>query len=309
MAAIGAAVASAACLTLTGTQSASAATALPVPHNAAAALVQGFLAPTTPPPGANDGSCRPSAAHPYPVVLVNGTLENMNVNWQGAAPLLANNGYCVFTFNYGGTSPDAPVQSTGPIEDSAAQLASFVTSVLNITGATKVDLVGHSQGGMMPRYYIKNLGGAAKVDKLVGLSPSNNGTTLDELATLGTLLGVIVPVNQFLSGPCEACVEQEAGSSFLTALNAGGETAAGVQYTVITTSKDEVVTPYTSAYLPAAPNVTNILVQNQCALDNTDHTEIAYDPIALADMLNALDPAHPQPVPCEIVNPFTGPLS
>src|SRR5581483_8732433 len=210
MAALGASVASAACLTLTGAQSASAATALPVPHNAAAALIQGFLAPTTPPPGANDGNCRPSAAHPYPVVLVNGTLENMNDNWQGAAPLLANNGYCVFTFNYGGTSPDAPVQSTGPIEDSAAELASFVTSVPNLTGA-------------------------AKVDKLVGLSPSNNGTTLDELTTLGTLLGVLVPVNQFLSGPCEACVEQEAGSPFLTALNAGGETVPGVQYTVITT--------------------------------------------------------------------------
>ena len=69
------------------------------------------------------------------------------------------------------------------------------------------------------------------------------------------------------------------------------------------------MTPYTSAYLPAAPNVTNILVQNQCVLDNTDHTEIAYDPIALTDMLNALDPAHPRPVPCEVVNPFTGPVS
>ncbi|HEU5356314.1 MAG TPA: alpha/beta fold hydrolase [Actinocrinis sp.] len=307
MAASCAAVASAACLTLTGAPSATAATSLPVPHNAAAALLLGFLAPTTAPPGANDGTCRPSAAHPYPVVLVNGTLENMNVNWQGAAPLLKNNGYCVFTFNYGGPSQDSPVQSVGPIEDGAAELASFVTSVLNITGAAKVDLVGHSQGGMMPRYYIKYLGGAAKVDKLVGLAPSNNGTTLDELTTLGTLFGVLEPINQYLSGPCQACVEQEAGSAFLTALNAGGETAPGVTYTVITTNKDEVVTPYTSAYLPAAPNVTNILVQNQCILDNTDHTEIAYDPIALADVLNALDPAHPQPVPCEIVNPFTGP--
>jgi triacylglycerol esterase/lipase EstA (alpha/beta hydrolase family) len=308
MAACCAVVASAACLTLTGALPASAATNLPVQYNFAAGFVQGFLAPTSPPPGADDASCRPSTAHPYPVILVNGTLENMNDNWQGASPLLANNGYCVFAFNYGGVSQDAPIQSTGPIEDSAAELASFVTSVLNITGATKVDLVGHSQGGMMPRYYIKYLGGAAKVDKLVGLSPSNNGTTLDELATLGSLLGLLAPVNQFLSGPCEACVEQEAGSAFLTALNAGGETAPGVKYTVITTTKDEVVTPYTSAFLPPAPNVTNITVQDQCVLDNTDHTEIAYDPIALTDMLNALDPAHPRPVPCEIVNPFTGPV-
>ena len=35
---------------------------------------------------------------------------------------------------------------------------------------------GHSQGGMMPRYYLKFLGGASKVDDLVGLAPSNHGT-------------------------------------------------------------------------------------------------------------------------------------
>ena len=45
------------------------------------------------------------------------------------------------------------------------------------TGASKVDIVGWSQGGMMPRYYINNLGGASKVNMLVGFAPSNFGTT------------------------------------------------------------------------------------------------------------------------------------
>ena len=49
--------------------------------------------------------------------------------------------------------------------------------MLAATGAAKVSMVGHSQGGMMPRYYIKFLGGASKVDDLVGLSPSNHGTS------------------------------------------------------------------------------------------------------------------------------------
>ncbi len=83
--------------------------------------------PGTPPPGANNFSCKPSAAHPYPVVLVHGTLANMNDNWQAASPILANHGYCVFAFNYGGSSPASDIQGTGDIAASAQQLAAFVT--------------------------------------------------------------------------------------------------------------------------------------------------------------------------------------
>ena len=89
----------------------------------------------------------------------------------------------------------------------------------------------------MPRYYIKFLGGAAKVDDLVGLSPSNHGTT-NPLVLEGAALG------------CTACAEQEAvGSSFLNKLNRGDETPAPVDYTVVQTRYDAVVVPYTSAFL------------------------------------------------------------
>jgi hypothetical protein len=57
-----------------------------------------------------------------------------------------------------------------------------------------------------------------------------------------------------------------------------------------------------------APNVTNITVNKQCVLDSSDHLEIAADPVAMADMLNALDPAHPVRVPCLVVLPVTGPI-
>jgi triacylglycerol esterase/lipase EstA (alpha/beta hydrolase family) len=56
------------------------------------------------------------------------------------------------------------------------ELGRFVDAVLGATGARKVSLVGHSQGGMMPRWYVTFLGGASKVDDLVGLAPSNHGT-------------------------------------------------------------------------------------------------------------------------------------
>ena len=284
-----------------------AASALPVNYDFAAGAAANFASPSVPPPGANNSSCRPSAAHPYPVVLVHGTLANMNDDWQTASPVLANHGYCVFAFNYGGASASSDLQGTGEIAASAGQLASFVTKVLAATGAAKVDIVGHSQGGMMPRYYLKFLGGAAKVATMVGLAPSNHGTTLDGLTTLAQTLRLAGVVDAVLSSGCEACTEQEAGSSFLAQLNSGGDTVPGVSYTVIESRDDEVVTPYTSAFL-SGPGVTNITVQNQCILDQSDHLEIASDPVAMADMLNALDPAHPVRVPCVPVLPIVGPV-
>jgi pimeloyl-ACP methyl ester carboxylesterase len=283
------------------------ASQLPVNYDFIAGATATALAPGTPPPGADNFSCKSSVAHPYPVVLVHGTFANMDDNWQAASPVLANHGYCVFAFNYGGASATDPIQGTGEIGASAAQLSSFVNQVLTATGAAKVDLVGHSEGGMMPRYYIDSLGGAAKVDKLVALAPSNYGTTLDGITELASLLGASSLINGGLAAVCEACVEQEEGSSFLAGLNAA-PTAAGVGYTVIESTGDEVVTPYTNAFLPAASNVTNITVNKQCSLDRSDHLEIAADPVALADLLNALDAASPVKVPCLTVLPLTGPV-
>ncbi len=282
---------------------ASAQSSLPVNYNFISGFLAGFGSPTTSPPGANPFFCWPSAAHPHPVILVHGTFENQNDNWQAAAPILANHGYCVYSLNYGGSGS---IQGLSAVADSAKQLSSFVDTVRFWTGGNTVDIVGHSQGGMMPRYYINNLGGASKVDKLVALSPSNYGTTLDGLVDLGKALGMLDLANGILQNPCASCVDQEVGSPFLTALNKT-PTVPGVSYTVIQTTGDEVVTPYTNAFLPAAPNVTNITVNQQCSVDNSDHLEIAADPTAMADMLNALDPAHPVTVPCVPVNPVTGP--
>ncbi|WP_356902785.1 alpha/beta fold hydrolase [Arthrobacter sp. YD4] len=117
------------------------------------------------PPGANDWACKPTAEHPFPVILVPGTFESMAKNWASMAPALKSEGYCVYSLNYGSTNG---VDATGPIADSAAQLAPFVDAVLASTGAEKVDLVGHSQGGMMPRYYMGFLDGAKKGQRARG---------------------------------------------------------------------------------------------------------------------------------------------
>ena len=140
--------------------------------------------------GWNDYSCEPSAAHPRPVVLVHGTFGNSVDNWLALAPYLVNRGYCVFSLDYG-QLPGVPLfHGLAPIADSAGQLQVFVDRVLTATGTAKADLVGHSQGGMMPRYYLKFLGGAAKVNSLVGIAPDNHGTTLDGLADLLTIADI-----------------------------------------------------------------------------------------------------------------------
>src|SRR3954464_11924673 len=70
----------------------------PVVYNWPAAIVASEAQPT--PPGANIWTCRPTAEHPRPVVLVPGLSGNGGRDYYAAAPLLANNGYCVFMFDY-----------------------------------------------------------------------------------------------------------------------------------------------------------------------------------------------------------------
>jgi triacylglycerol esterase/lipase EstA (alpha/beta hydrolase family) len=280
----------------------SQAAPLPVLYNGVAGYAH--ASPTASPPGANNWSCKPSAAHPRPVILVHGTFADMADSWQALSPLLSNGGYCVFALNYGSYdgSGSIGIDATGDIAQSAEQLSSFVARVLSSTGASQVDLVGHSQGGMMPRYYLRFLGGAAKVHTLVGLAPSNHGTTLNGLFTLSSYF----PGADLLVGAaCPACQQQAAGSPFLTRLNAGAETMPGVSYTVIESANDEVVTPYTSAFL-TGPAVTNVLLQSQCPLDQGEHLSMPYDHIADADVLNALDPSHHVTPACTPILPVVG---
>jgi hypothetical protein len=159
---------------------------------------------------------------------------------------------------------------------------------------------------MMPRYCINDLGGGATVNMLVGLAPSNYGTTLDRLVTDISELGSLGLVTDLLSATCPACAEQIQGSAFLSSLNSA-PTAAGVKYVVIETADDEVVTPYTNAFLPAAGNVQDITLQIQCSQDRSDHLSIPDDSNALQDVVNALGSDNPDFQPsCAAVGPLIG---
>ncbi|CAO0825759.1 Alpha/beta fold hydrolase OS=Streptomyces microflavus OX=1919 GN=G3I39_09705 PE=4 SV=1 [Streptomyces microflavus] len=132
----------------------------------------------------------------------------------------------------------------GPIDKSAEQLDVFVDKVLASTGAPKADIVGHSQGGMMPNYY-RNSWAAPKVNALIGLAPDNHGTTL---LGLTKLLPYFPGVDKFISDKTPGLADQVAGSLHHQAHRGRRHRPRG-RYTVIATKYDQVVTPYRTQYL------------------------------------------------------------
>jgi triacylglycerol lipase len=263
-----------------------------------------------PPPGANDWTCQPSQAHPRPVVLLHGLGANMAANWSRLSPVLAGKGYCVFALTYGTLPGEDFVGGLKPIEESAVEIGAFVDRVRAATGAPEVDLVGHSEGTVVPRYYFRFLGGADEVDRFVALTPLYDGTSFYGVDRLVLAAETLTPaLADLLKGGvaqvCGSCRQLLTGSEFLERLNAGGKAVAGVTYTNIMTRYDESVIPYTSGYLDA-PNATNIVLQDGCALDFADHIAVAFDPVAADHVLNALDPEHARPARCTVVLPFIG---
>lgn len=281
-----------------------AAAALTPKYDFVDAILRGQARPNQAPPGANDWSCRPGSAHPRPVVLVHGTGANMALSWRALSPELKNRGFCVFALNYGRTF-SGPLYGLASVERSAGQLGAFVDRVLAATGADEVDIVGHSQGGMMPRWFLRFGGGAAKVGTLVGMSPSNHGSGDPDGEEDDTPAWARSLSRALTRAVAPAFADQSAGSSFMRRLNEGGDTVPGVRYVVIQTRYDEIVTPWTSALLDG-PEVTNIVVQDGCEQNRIDHAAIVYDRRSVGYALRALDPADTSPPPCTRPRPWVG---
>lgn len=255
------------------------------------------------PPGANDFSCQPSAAHPRPVVLVHGLGATMSGNWMYDSPLLANAGYCVFALTYGQQeNEDNPVYQPGGVvrmEKSSKELKKFVAEVLDATGAKKVDIVGHSEGTVMPRYYLERRGGAKFVKRFVALTPLWRGTnpaSLADFRDVASGFGLAGPIIDGVSGFCASCPEFLRDSDFMKDLNSDGEAIPGIVHTNIATKYDELVQPYTSGLM--SDGGTNIVVQDVCPADTSEHLLVAFDPVVTQMILNALDPKNASEVQC-----------
>ncbi|GAC57085.1 triacylglycerol lipase [Gordonia hirsuta DSM 44140 = NBRC 16056] len=233
-----------------GAGSAAAAPPYPVVIDAAVATVTGDLQPAeTVPPGANVPGCR---SEQPPVVLLHGTAQNQMSAWQYLAPTLANAGYCVHSLTYGQTSWSGQVGGLGQREKSARQVAAFVDRVLASSGAGQIDLIGFSQGSAVAQLLSQLPGRAAQIRHLIGLGPSNKG-----VSTVGSIADRL-PAR----GP---------------GVNDWGPLHPGIDYLMVMTRYDEVAAPYTNGYLPARPNVRNVVVQQQCPGDRVGHIGLPYD--------------------------------
>ena len=165
-----------------------------------------------------------------PVLLVHGTIataaENWGWNYQRVLP----------TKGYDTCVVQMPNRSLDDIQASSEYVVNAIRRVNEWSGRS-VDVIGHSQGGLQPRWAIKYWPDVRqRVDDLVMLGAPNHGTYV------ANVLG--------LAGCTGACLQMKAGSQFLNTLNATDETPGSVSYTSIYTATDELVQP---AGFPAPP--------------------------------------------------------
>ncbi|SCL23823.1 lipase family alpha/beta hydrolase [Micromonospora inyonensis] len=234
---------------------ATAAAAILVPATAATA------APTPVPADAATGTTATSdvgASATNPVIVVGG-LSGVAIAYEPLAARLRGDGHRVSIYQL-------PGLGLGDIAASARSFSGYVAQVRANTGAAKVDLVAHSEGGLVSRYYLKYLGGTGSVGRLSTLGSPHYGTYIADIATflgLGDCIGIV------------ACQQMAIGSAFLNDLNAGDDTPGTVRYTTIRTLQDELVRPTQNATL--ADGAVNALVQTWCPVRIVGHLGLVLD--------------------------------
>ncbi|MGQ0837646.1 lipase family alpha/beta hydrolase [Actinokineospora sp.] len=210
-----------------------------------------------------------AAAAPTPVVIVAGTFGPAFFYEPLAARLRAD-GHRVAIFQL-------TALGTVDIRTTARNLNSFADGFRSSIGASKVDLIAHSQGGLVARQYIKFEGGANEVGALINMAAPNYGTVV---ATIADFFG---------GGNCltiVACQQMKVGSSFLNTLNAGDDTVGSVRYTNFYTLLDELVRPVGNAAMN--DGATNVLTQSQCPFRVIDHINMPLDGTVYSGIRDAL---------------------
>ncbi len=176
---------------------------------------------------------------------------------------------------------ELPANAMGDIQIAAEYVVYAVREMAAASGQ-KVQIVGHSQGGMVPRWALRFWPDIREqVEDLVGLSASHHGTVLS---------GGIC-----LVGCAPAIRQQGQDSAFMAALNRDFEIVPGVDYTSVYTNLDQVVVPNvtllgaSSALVGDRAQLSNIATQDICPLNVAEHLTIGTsDAVAYAVAMDAL---------------------
>lgn len=208
-----------------------------------------------------------------PVLLVPGTNldPGRNFSWNYERGFAARRwAFCSVTL---------PFHSMGDVQV-AGEYVVYALRTMARRSRHKVEVLGYSQGGMLPRWALRFWPDTRRlVDDVVGLDPSNHGT-LDAQALCRTRCP-------------PAYWQQASGSHFYAALNSGAETFRGIDYTVVFSRDDEVVVPNTdtsgsSSLHSGRGHIANIAVQAICPTDPSEHLAMGtYDAVGYALVLDA----------------------
>ncbi|MBV8984503.1 MAG: lipase [Acidimicrobiia bacterium] len=219
--------------------------------------------------------CPATFAHPKtPVLLVHGTGSTVEESWTHTfAKTLPLDGHDVCTI-------DLPQRALVDAQISAEYVVVAMHTMAGRAGR-KIDVVGHSQGGLEPRWALKWFPSTRSlVDDYVSISSTQHGSAdADGICTVGS---------------CAPSVwQQRTTSQFLKALNAGDETPGDLSYTSIYSLTDEVVPELPPPSTSRLDGARNIALQDVCPGRPADHFSILWDAVAEALVMDALD--HPGP--------------
>jgi pimeloyl-ACP methyl ester carboxylesterase len=254
----------------------------------------------------NDFSCR-SEAHPNPVIMLHGMVANREVDLNQLSWEMQKAGYCVFSETYGAHTLVPWVGGLKDMRESAADIAAFIREVRDNTGAEKVDLVGHSEGGVMAVYVPMTQEGIADmVDHNIALGPAIHGAQyfgFTDLFYIGgdatrSLVGEILE----LVGVPAADDMATDGNIYNDFKNASPIAQPGNKLSVIMSDKDTLVAPEVSRV--DEDGVRNIMVQQFCPDDPVGHAGLAWDKGVWEIILNELNENYNAPVTCDSGLPF-----
>ncbi|MCX4906019.1 alpha/beta fold hydrolase [Streptomyces sp. NBC_00878] len=128
---------------------------------------------TRPSADAGAGTTRlPTPAKP-PVVLLHGFIDNRSVFVMLRRSLAQHGRQQIESLNYSPLTCD--------IRTAAELLGRHIEEICERTGSHEVDIVGHSLGGLIARYYAQRLGGDLRVRTLVTLGTPHSGTRVAPL--------------------------------------------------------------------------------------------------------------------------------